>query len=389
MNTGIRLRIGLLTMAPFPIGNVSTLRFTSYLEALVRNGAYAKVIIYSPTTMAKHISERQGTFKGIEFEYATRITWGKYKNNIVKFYYLIVGLLGSLKILRKDNINTVILYGDNPSIVNLFVKIACIIFSCRYIGDRSEYPTEKQRSSKLKMSLYKFKNSLFDGMIVMTRELERFYSSILANSKKTLLLPMTIDTHRFDQATLKESNKKYIAVVFGVHNRDGLYESIGSYFQYKNQGGKYSLKIIGDFERMPNKNDLLELIESQVYEVEIMGMMPITEVPNILANASCLLTTPNYYVSGGFPTKLGEYMLSGVPVVATRVGELEDFVTNNYDIILAEAGNIVEISEKLLWVEKHPEQAKKIAIKAYETASHDFSADTYISQLSEFLQNQI
>lgn len=389
MNNCIRLRIGLLTMAPFPIGNVSTLRFTSYLESLVRNGAYAKVIIYSPTTMAKHISEKQGEHKGIEFEYATRITWGKYTNNIVKFYYLIVGILNSIKILRKDRINTVILYGDNPSIVNFIVKIACILFSCRYIGDRSEYPTVKQRSSRLKMSIYKFKNSLFDGMIVMTHELERFYSSILAKSKKTFLLPMTIDTHRFDQAILIEKKKAYIAVVFGVHNRDGLYESISAYFKYRNQGGSYALKIIGDFERMPNKNDLLTLIESQVYEVEIMGQMPITEVPDILANASCLLTTPNYYESGGFPTKLGEYMLSGVPVVATRVGELEEFVTNNYDIILAEPGNIDEISKKLLWIEKHPEEAKKTAIKAFETASHDFSADTYIPQLSEFLQNHI
>lgn len=378
------MRIGLLTIAPFPVGNVSTIRFTSYLEALSNLGIYTKVIIYSPTTMAKEISSSKGVYRGIEYEYATRITWGKCKNYFVKAYYLLIGLFSSLKIIHKNKIDTIILYGDNLFIVNAFLWIYRRLFSCRFIGDRSELPTLQQRQSKIRHRLYRLKYSLLDGIIVMTRQLENYYKEILKKEDACFLLPMTTDIHRFDQAIKVKTDEPYIAVVFGVHNRDGLHESLLSYFEYKRKGGNYIIKLIGDFYSMPNCDELLKLISESNYKVEILGQLPINEVPQYLYNASCLLTTPNYYISGGFPTKLGEYMLSEVPVIATKVGELPNYIQDNYDIIFAEAGNVTEIASKLLWVENNKVAAAKIAQQAKVTAIKVFSAETYAQDIITF-----
>lgn len=380
-----RQRIALVTMAPFPIGNVSTIRFTSYLNALVKKGVWANVIVYSPTSMAKHIKTRAGIDNGIHYQYATKITWGKHTTIITKLYYLLLGLFSTLKIINTSKVNTVILYGDNPLIVNLTLKFGSILLNYRLIGDRSEYPTVKQRKSKLKMAIYKLKNRILDGMIVMTRELNDFYAQILRHTGSTFLLPMTMDMRRFDHIKSLTTTDPYIAVVFGVHNRDGLYESIQSYIRYKDLGGTYRLKIIGDFYSMPNKSKLLKLIDSTNYPVEIVGKKPITEIPSILANASCLLTTPNEYISGGFPTKLGEYMLSGVPVVATRVGELDQYTTHMFDIIFAERGDIDGIANSIFWVNSNIQEAKKIAENARQTAQKKFSAETYVDGFQIFL----
>lgn len=378
-------RIALVTMAPFPIGNVSTIRFTSYLKALVKKNVWAKVVIYSPTSMAKHIKTKEGISSGIHYQYSTKITWGKYVNVIVKLYYLIVGLFSTLKILSNSNVDTVILYGENSLLVNLMLKVGSLLFKYRLIGDRSEYPTVRQRKSRYKMVIYKLKNRLLDGMIVMTQELSDFYAKILKRKDTIFLLPMTMDMHRFDNVKYLTTIDPYIAVVFGVHNRDGLYESIQSYIKFRDLGGNYTLKIIGDFYLMPNKSELEELINTTPYQIEIVGKKSITEVPTILANASCLLTTPNTYISGGFPTKLGEYMLSGVPVVATRVGELDRYTSHMFDIIFAEAGNINEIANSIMWVNRNPQEAKVIAENARRTAQKNFSAETYINDFQKFL----
>lgn len=384
--TNKQLKVGLVTMAPFPIGNVSTIRFTSYLEALVKRGISSKVIIYTPTSMAKHINVKQGTFRGIHFEFASKITWGRYCNILVKIYYLIIGVFSTLNIIRKSKINTVILYGDNPAIVYLLLKIGSKVLGFKLFGDRSEYPTYRQRESKIKLLIYKLKNSLLDGLIVMTKELDDYYKKILKHNKNTFLLPMTMDLQRFDNI-FRYKCDSYIAVVFGTHNRDGLLESIKSYFLYKDMGGKYGLKIIGDFDSMPNKSELQHLVDSSKYRIDILGKKSITEVPELLANARCLMTTPNSYISGGFPTKIGEYLLSGVPIVSTRVGELGNYLTDNKDIFFVKAGDINGIAEKLIWVENNQEYANQVAINGIDTVKRFFSAESYAEELESFLRS--
>ena len=54
-----KLRIALVTHAPFPVGNVSTMRYSSYLKAMCKAGVYSYVLIYCPTKMAAHIKKGQ------------------------------------------------------------------------------------------------------------------------------------------------------------------------------------------------------------------------------------------------------------------------------------------------------------------------------------------
>lgn len=373
-------------MAPFPIGNVSTLRYSSYLKALVDKKHYGFILIYTPTSMAVENKERSGCIDGLFFQYSTRITWRR-KNILIKLYYLIVGLFSSVKYIKKNGINALILYGENSYFVNAFYWIVCRMFSIKYFGDRSEYPSMKIRKSNFLLSLYSLKIKLFDGMIIMTRELVDFYSRYSSKEKFTFLLPMTIDVHRFANVNRTFQNP-YIAVVFGTHNRDGLLESILSYEKYINEkGGTFDLVLIGNYSKMPNKNELDEAMSNFGISnrITIRGVVPIYEIPSILSNASCLLTTPNMYISGGFPTKLGEYMLSGTPIVATIAGELLDYVVNGEDMLMSNPGDIDSIAEDLLFVEKNEDRVSQMAVKAKVKASTVFCADSYVDDLISFL----
>ena len=382
------LRCALVTMAPFPVGNVSTIRFSSYMQTLAKLGFFSYILVYCPTTMARKIHNRFGVFNGIHYQYATKITW-KSDCFFEKLIYLVVGLVKSLYYLKKERINTVILYGDNYLIVTLFFFIVCKFLGIRFIGDRSELPSIAERNSKYKSFVYEKKQKLFDGMIVMTKRLKDFYSMIFPNNDSLFFLPMTIDPDRFKNIVKEQVSKPYIAVVFGTHNRDGLEESLKAFAVYKNElKGSFNLVLVGDYMNMPNKKTLDDLIQrNQLNDfVEIKGLVQNDLVPQILKNASCLLTTPNFYVSGGFPTKLGEYMLSGVPIVATSAGELLDYVVPNKELLMCSVGNVEEIAKNISYVEKNSDQCERMSRKAFDKASTVFNADTYKIELVKFLK---
>lgn len=387
MNPENKPRIAVVTQAPFPVGNVSTLRYTSYLKSLSKNGAFTYVLIYCPTRMATHIKQQSGiTEDGIKFRYATDITWRKY-TFLNKVIYLIKGLYNSIGYLRREKISTLILYGNNPFAVNLFYWLFCKCCRVRFIGDRSELPTEKERNSKVKLFFYGVKQRMFDGMIIMTKGLLKFYSQYSKKGDFLFFLPMTIDPDRFEGISKDCSVKPYIAVVFGTHNRDGLLESLKSYDLYCEKGGTYDLDLIGDYQNMPNKNELDLYLTNSSYRnrIKILGLQSNDNVPKLLYNASILLTTPNHYVSGGFPTKLGEYMLSGVPIVATIAGELLDYVTPEEDMLMSAPKDYNAISDNLLKLETNESLAQYLSHNARQKALKSFCADSYVETLMYFL----
>lgn len=380
-------KVALITMAPFPKGNVSTLRYTSYLQELAKKHIDPYVLVYCPTNMAKINDNRSGLINGIHYQYATKITWTMGGGILEKILYLFVGLFRSIKYLYQYNPGTIILYGDNSAFVTVFYSLVAKLLGAKYIGDRSEFPTARVRKSKIRLIVYEYKQRLFDGMIIMTKQLCEYYARFSKNSDFVFFLPMTIDVNRFSEVSINK--KPYIAVVFGTHNRDGLADSLMCFIDYvKSYDGIWDLLLIGNYTKMPNRSELDRIIErSQVRDrIHINGVARLDEMPQLLADASCLMTTPTEYVSGGFPTKLGEYMLSGTPVVSTIAGELLDYIEPNKDMLMCLPGEMCKVPELLKYVETHPNESSAMAENAKQKAQLFFNAATYVEDLAKFLE---
>ncbi|WP_455591228.1 glycosyltransferase [Bacteroides sp.] len=386
------IRCALITMAPFPIGNVSTIRYTSYLKSLLRSGVTPCVFIISPSYMARHNNRKYGVYNGIYYRYMTRISWRKKLLFLIKAIYYVIGLFKSIYYLKKNKIDCVILY-HQETFAYYFYWIVLKILSIAYITDKSEYPYGFSKMSSLKKNIEIIKLKVFDGFIVMTHELTNFYSRVHPLKKDVFHLPMTINLDRFAHIQKDNSFSPYIAVVFGIHNRDGLYESVVSYHYYRNiaKDIAYRLVLIGNYELLPDWTRISRyIIDNNLSDyVDIKGELPINEVPKIIFNAKCLLTTPNEYISGGFPTKLGEYLLSGVPVVATLAGEIGFYLKNKKHAMLVAPGDYVGIAESLYLLQTDSTLALKISQEAKELVYEAFNADKYAKSLTDFLLSMI
>ena len=108
--------------------------------------------------------------------------------------------------------------------------------------------------------------------------------------------------------------------------------------------------------------------------VVFTGAVSPSDMPQLLYNAAILaLARPNnLQAQNGFPTKLGEYLATGNPVVVTRVGEIPLFIKDMENGFLADP-NPKSIEEKLSWVANNYEKALRIGRRGRELAFSEFS----------------
>lgn len=388
-------RIALIFLGPFPLGNVSTIRILSYCEALVTYGYYVKVFIIAPTIEGKINNSKKGRYNGVDYQYMTKTTWdGNNTFFIIKVFYYIFGLVKLFSLIVFGQFDKVLSYHDNL-LFNLIGGVFFRIFGKEFILDRTEYPSNWKAGSSLKRRALTIGLRQYTKIITITEELQLFYQLILRDPSRVFLLPITIDPKRFDTVSVEESSVPKITVVFGVHNRDCLIDSIYAYRRYFQIKGSeaFEMDLIGDFDKLrenfPENNDVLHLVKQSPFrnKINFVGKINNSLIPNYLYNSTCLMTTPRAFDSGGFPTKLGEYLLSGVPVVCTSAGEVSRYLEGTNSALLVEPGDVNALGDKLIWIHENPERAKEIGANGRELALSIFNARTYIKQLVCFIYN--
>ena len=98
-------------------------------------------------------------------------------------------------------------------------------------------------------------------------------------------------------------------------------------------------------------------------------------MPQVLKNAKILaLARPqslqNTY---GFPTKLGEYLLTGNPVVITRVGDIPLFLKDKESALMSDCHDIQAFADNLLWALDNYEEAQIIGERGKRVAEEHFN----------------
>ena len=75
----------------------------------------------------------------------------------------------------------------------------------------------------------------------------------------------------------------------------------------------------------------------------------------------------------GFPTKLGEYLLTENPVIVTKVGDIPLFLKDGETALLVEERKPKEFSSKIIWALEHPEEATEIGKAGAQVAMREFN----------------
>ena len=102
-----------------------------------------------------------------------------------------------------------------------------------------------------------------------------------------------------------------------------------------------------------------------------------SDVPELLAEAECLLLTSDYE---GCPYTVLEAMAAGVPVVATRVGGVPELVADGETGVLVKAGDPVAAAAAVVRLLDAPERARLLGEAGRARAVGEFGLDRMVCE---------
>lgn len=225
------------------------------------------------------------------------------------------------------------------------------------------------------------------GMFVISKALQDYFSS--RGICNIAVINMFVDASRF-QGIQGTNTEKYIAYCGKISNfKDGLDCLIKAFKIFHDRYPNYTLKLIGDF-RFPDFEPILKsLINSLELKdcVEFTGAIDSEIMPTLLGDACFLvLARPNNEQARyGFPTKLGEYLATGKPVVVTRVGEIDMFLKDGVNCKMAVPDNPEDFADKMIWIANHYEEALQLGGKGKELTLTEFSSVVQSEKALKFM----
>jgi glycosyltransferase involved in cell wall biosynthesis len=216
-----------------------------------------------------------------------------------------------------------------------------------------------------------------DGLFVISNSLKKYYIEQGISKETIHVINMFVDTGRFN-IERDVSEERYIAYCGVVtYGKDGVDILLKAFSFFCKTHGDYKLMIIGRGANIVEISGLINLAKDLGISERVIftGQVSPSDIPKLLKNASILaLARPNSLQNrNGFPTKLGEYLATGNPVVATSVGEISNFLIDKENAILAKPGDPEDFAKQLCWVADNYEKAKIIGIQGLKLSNEAFS----------------
>lgn len=370
------MKITIVNTLPVPSGNASVNRLLSYAKELVPLGNDVTVL------SSARSDEKKGETDEVKY-----MNYG--------YLGLIKALLAILKWIRKEKPEVVIL------VSNSLLLIYPLWFTCKTLGikllqEKSEFPFVLQNTGFLGHIYAKFYVSttykLFDGLIVMTKPLMAYFKDKVRKKVQLFEMPMTVDCERFKISKSESVFGNFIAYCGDMAgNKDGVVNLIEAFYIASKKIKDVKLLLIGGSSNPDEFTKIRQYAESLDNErIVFYGRADRDEIPQLLVNAKALaLARPSsLQSSGGFPTKLGEYLSTGNPVIVTKVGDIPIYL-NDENAFVVEPDDNIAFATAIIKVFEDYDKARQIGKKGKEVALSVFNAKVQTKRLNDFFNSLI
>lgn len=367
----------------FPTGGAYTNRLLSLSKGLVNNGCRVTILILYPGK--NNIAQKKGTIDGIKF----RFTGGTVRPVSVTGRKItgIKGIINSigpvLHMHKKDNFDVILSFTASFS-QNFSFYLISRMLRVPFIREKNEYPKAillKGFENLTRFDRVFLKNAykIYDGFILISDSLRSFFMDKSRKNAPIEIVPIVVDIDRFEEAShqIPDNYITYCGYLFG--EKDGISILLQSFAAISKKYPDWKLMLVGDTSDQSGLQKLSSEISrlKMQNKVELTGFVNRDEVPRYLSKSSVLvLARPNnVQAQGGFPTKLGEYLATGRPVLVTATSDIPKYIKDGVNGFLARPGNIENFSEKLDQILGNYPMASDIGLKGKELALNDFNGD--------------
>jgi len=357
----------------FPCGFAGTKRINNLINELDIIGCSSTVLLIS-----NKLNKRTG-YNCKTFYYSV------IGNNKEKIYYLFsifyyLKILYFLIIKKNKNVTNVFYVYSGINIENIIIVLFAKVLKYRIVVD----VVEDFSLSKEKTTLWRgFKNStniiferiykyIVDCIVVISTHLENKFKKKLYN--KIPIYKMPVSAKVFNEAGILKKKKDYFDILYaGTYGKkDGVDCLINAFNEISKEFDFVRLILIG--------NPDLEIIKNvQKKKLIITGYLEEERFQSELKNADllCMTRINSEYANAGFPFKLGEYLATGQPVLATKVSNVEFYLEHLKSAYLAIPSDVKSIVEGMKYIINNPKEAsiigqngKSVCLRFFNPAQH-------------------
>jgi len=372
-----------VTIEQFPNGLAATNRMLSYLKGIALSKRVLFLTFAGPIYFSSECNiPQRGKFENIEYRYIGIPTLPNKPN--------VVHRLAAL-MWRYLKLYWLLLFYYQCSSVLVYSREVPLICILKFISKIKHFAlfrdvTETNATTETKTAEEQLKQvcRCFDGLIVISKGIWDFFDNIPAHKK--FLLPVLVDSSRFENNENKK--EKYFFCCSGANlERDGLLDIMKGVLAFHQEHTDYVLQIASSLNMQdPYHVQCKKMIEENPDIFQYLGVLHALEIPQKMMKATALLLTPHQnYKTKGFPTKLGEYLMSGTPTICSTIDDLQEIIQSNA-VYAVHPNSPNEISKALNEIVEYPLKAAKIGRNGKIMMIESRTIESYISNLLEFLR---
>lgn len=409
-NEGI---VALLSACDFPHGLAAPFRIRMLARSFGAIGLRSVCVIqYAPGVAGEGANQTiEGEVEGIRFMYAVGTTAAP-KSIWRMFYYKTWGLWkvmrATLQLHKREGVRYVLSYG------NTAFEDTAYLFLARFIGARflieicdeanvvlSEGWVNRSLLGKAKESvkygMHRLKDWLLvpkaDALFVISEGLAQRYQDRISKDR-ILVVPVIGDKDAsIDCRARRETGSPQIVWIGNFRPFEGLEFLMAALAELSRARWNYRCDLYGVTRK---HRDYFERIRSVVDEqgigrqVRMLDAVPHDRISGILADAD-VLVIPRQDVKvnqTNLPTKLVDYLLSGRPVVSSKVGEIPRYLQHKRDVIYPNDHTPKAFAAAVAWTFEHKAEADVIGKRGCELAQRLFDYRSVGRRIGNFLERQ-
>ena len=389
--------------SPYPYGMAAAKRCQCYFKGLKAAGIEIKVICCCKVFERGYEEDlpEKGLYNGTSYNYIS----GKYKHP--KYNKLMRGLdwtildplrtfFYSLKHLKKGDAVFVYLY---PLFLQLLILLAAKIKGAKTIKETCEHPSSFRIYHRFRKLLdwieFKLLMPQYDGFIAISKSLENFANKYKKPSAKVICIPILVDSEPYSinfSQTHSPLEVPYIIHTGTMHEQKDSISKILHAFAKLKQEYKAPCKLVFTGKQSnPNTCKYKKQIKQLglTNDVVLMGYVSDEEILRLqhFAALSVIYKSDNLQTRNCFPTKLGEMLMSKVPVITTTIGDAKLYLEPGVSAYFFEENDEKQLVQYMQEILSSPQEAGTIAQRGHDVAMNSFNPIVQGKRFSDFIHN--
>lgn len=376
----------------FPEGMAAARRQLCYAKGLLAEGNVVDVNVCHKLEDVDRGLPSVGNVEGVPFRYISGRV--KHKNKFLRgLDYKLFDFLRmyryAFKNIHKGDVVFCYFYGMICHLIMIFIahikgaKVVKEVCEYPYVFEKQTIKTKMMRYTELKLIF-----PLYDGFIAISKELEKLVLKYKSSVAKSILVPILVDGGRKSTKSKDLIENPYILHTGTMFEQKDSISIILKAFALFKRNDKNSVKLVFTGPQANSHCQYLNMINDLSISnyVDLMGLVSNEEIVALqeYASLSIVYKSDNLQTRNCFPTKLGEMLYAGVPVITTPVGDANLYLKDKVNAFIVKEGDIDELANAISLAFENPKLCREIGLNGKKVAESDFNPYFQGKRLSQF-----